>query len=84
MNHRAVMNHLSVHRLPASSSSCVLVVHCNSPVGVVVFKMSKIPHLTRKTTDMPVIGQPINVSGFNVLPTKMDVLKYEYFEWVHI
>lgn len=44
--------------------------------------MSKKPHVTRQTTDRPVIGQPIDVSEFNVLPTKMDVLKY--FEWVRI
>lgn len=48
----------------------------------VVFKMSKKPHLTRQITDMPVIGQSIELSDFNVLPTKMDVLKY--FEWVGI
>lgn len=49
-------------------------------MSVVVFKMSTKPHLTRQTTEMPVVGHPIDVSGFNVLPIKMDVLKY--FEWV--
>lgn len=42
--------------------------------------MSKKTHLTRKTTEVPIIGQPKDISDFSVLPTKLDVLKY--FEWV--
>lgn len=35
---------------------------------------------TRKSTEVPIVGQPLDVSAINVLPTKSDVLRY--FEWV--
>uniref|UniRef100_A0A6P7F9D5 Uncharacterized protein LOC114326077 n=1 Tax=Diabrotica virgifera virgifera TaxID=50390 RepID=A0A6P7F9D5_DIAVI len=35
---------------------------------------------TRKCTEAPIVGQPLDISDINVLPTKSDVLRY--FEWV--
>lgn len=35
---------------------------------------------TRNSTGVPIVGQPLDISAINVLPTKSDVLRY--FEWV--
>lgn len=42
--------------------------------------MSNKTYSTRKTTDSLIIGHPVDISVMNVLPTKVDVLRY--FEWV--
>lgn len=42
--------------------------------------MSKKAQSTRKSTDCRLIGQPKDISDINVLPTKLDVLRY--FEWI--
>lgn len=42
--------------------------------------MSTKTYLTRKTTDAPIIGQPVHIGAIKVLPSKIDVLRY--FAWV--